>query len=116
MTDSTSGLGNTGRRRVGLSAAAAGLAGRPSSLWAWNASGWSGLPNSGKSSLFNALTGGSALVASHPFSTTETSVGVAQVPDHRLDALATMSSSQQGRARQRRAGRHRRPGGRVVDR
>ena len=52
-----------------------------------------GLPNSGKSSLFNALTGGSALVASHPFSTTETSVGVAQVPDHRLDALAAMSSS-----------------------
>jgi hypothetical protein len=52
-----------------------------------------GLPNSGKSSLFNALTGGSALVASHPFSTTETSVGVAQVPDHRLDALAKMSKS-----------------------
>jgi hypothetical protein len=52
-----------------------------------------GLPNSGKSSLFNALTGGSALVAGHPFSTTETSVGVAQVPDARLIALATMSSS-----------------------
>jgi len=52
-----------------------------------------GLPNSGKSSLFNALTGGTALVASHPFSTTETSVGVAQVPDQRLDALAKMSSS-----------------------
>ncbi len=52
-----------------------------------------GLPNSGKSSLFNALTGGSALVAAHPFSTTETSVGVAQVPDPRLGALATMSSS-----------------------
>jgi len=32
-------------------------------------------------------------VASHPFSTTETSVGVAQVPDHRLDALAKMSAS-----------------------
>jgi GTP-binding protein YchF len=55
--------------------------------------GFVGLPNSGKSSLFNALTGGSAPVASHPFSTTETSVGVAQVPDHRLDALAEMSSS-----------------------
>jgi GTP-binding protein YchF len=52
-----------------------------------------GLPNSGKSSLFNALTGGSALVASHPFSTTESSVGVAQVPDQRLDALAAMSAS-----------------------
>src|SRR5579863_4287002 len=52
-----------------------------------------GLPNSGKSSLFNALTGGSAPVAAHPFSTTETSVGVAQAPDHRLDQLAVMSAS-----------------------
>ena len=52
-----------------------------------------GLPNSGKSSLFNALTGGSAPVAAHPFSTTEASVGVAQVPDHRLAALAEMSKS-----------------------
>lgn len=52
-----------------------------------------GLPNSGKSSLFNALTGGSALVAPHPFSTTETEVGVAHVPDLRLDALAAMSES-----------------------
>ena len=47
-----------------------------------------GLPNAGKSSLFNALTGGNAQVAAHPFSTTETNVGVAKVPDHRLDALA----------------------------
>jgi GTP-binding protein YchF len=52
-----------------------------------------GLPNAGKSSLFNALTGGNAAVASHPFSTTETNVGVAKVPDHRLDALAEMSKS-----------------------
>lgn len=52
-----------------------------------------GLPNAGKSALFNALTGGDAVVASHPFSTTETSVGVAHVPDHRLDALAAMSRS-----------------------
>jgi GTP-binding protein YchF len=52
-----------------------------------------GLPNSGKSSLFNALTGGSALVASHPFSTTETQVGIAKVPDERLDRLAAMSKS-----------------------
>ena len=52
-----------------------------------------GLPNSGKSSLFNALTGGSATVAAHPFSTTETTVGVAQVPDDRLDKLAAMSVS-----------------------
>ena len=52
-----------------------------------------GLPNSGKSSLFNALTGGNAVVAPHPFSTTETSVGIAQVYDHRLIALAEMSKS-----------------------
>ena len=52
-----------------------------------------GLPNSGKTSLFNALTGGSAAVAAHPFSTTETHVGVAHVPDPRLAALAEMSRS-----------------------
>jgi len=52
-----------------------------------------GLPNAGKSALFNALTGGSTPVAAHPFSTTETTVGVAQVPDHRLLALAEMSRS-----------------------
>src|SRR5688572_5719830 len=52
-----------------------------------------GLPNSGKSSLFNALTGGAAAVAAHPFSTTETNVGVAQVADDRLLRLAEMSKS-----------------------
>src|SRR5437660_11040500 len=52
-----------------------------------------GLPNAGKSSLFNALTGGSAMVAAHPFSTTETNVGVAEVSDDRLRALAELSRS-----------------------
>ena len=52
-----------------------------------------GLPNAGKSALFNALTGGSVAVAPHRFSTTETNVGIAQVPDHRLTALAAMSQS-----------------------
>jgi GTP-binding protein YchF len=52
-----------------------------------------GLPNAGKSALFNALTGGNATVASHPFSTTETNVGVAQVPDDRLARLSAMSKS-----------------------
>ena len=52
-----------------------------------------GLPNSGKSALFNALTGGDAVVAPHPFSTTETQMGVATVSDHRLQALAEMSRS-----------------------
>src|SRR5437660_1670705 len=55
--------------------------------------GIAGLPNAGKSALFNALTGGSAAVAPHPFSTTETHVGIAHVPDHRLQALAAMSQS-----------------------
>ncbi len=52
-----------------------------------------GLPNAGKSLLFNALTGGNVPVATHPFTTTETAVGVAHVPDHRLYALAKMSAS-----------------------
>jgi GTP-binding protein YchF len=52
-----------------------------------------GLPNAGKSALFNALTGGSAVVAAHPFSTTETNVGVAPVPDSRLTKLSAMSKS-----------------------
>lgn len=52
-----------------------------------------GLPNSGKSSLFNALTGGTAIVAAHPFSTTETAVGIATVADDRLHRLTEMSAS-----------------------
>jgi GTP-binding protein YchF len=52
-----------------------------------------GLPNSGKSSLFNALTGAHTVVASHPFSTTETTVGIAHVPDERVDRLGAMSRS-----------------------
>jgi GTP-binding protein YchF len=52
-----------------------------------------GLPNSGKSSLFNALTGASTVVARHPFSTTETAVALAHVPDERVDLLAKMSNS-----------------------
>jgi ribosome-binding ATPase len=52
-----------------------------------------GLPNAGKSSLFNALTDGHTPVAPHPFSTTETSLGIAHVPDERLDRLSVMSES-----------------------
>lgn len=52
-----------------------------------------GLPNAGKSALFNALTGGSAVVAPHPFSTTETQMGIAPVADPRLLALSEMSKS-----------------------
>jgi ribosome-binding ATPase len=56
-----------------------------------------GLPNSGKSTLFNALTGGGAAVAPHMFSTIETVHGVADVRDPRLDALDAVASSRSGK-------------------
>ena len=49
-----------------------------------------GLPNVGKSTLFNALTGAKAESANYMFSTIEPNVGSAAVPDERLDALARM--------------------------
>ncbi len=55
--------------------------------------GFVGLPNAGKSSLYNALAGGGALAAPYAFATTDPNVGVAKVPDDRLDALAAMSGS-----------------------
>ena len=55
--------------------------------------GFVGLPNAGKSSLYNALAGGGALAAPYAFATTDPNVGVARVPDPRLDALAQMSAS-----------------------
>ncbi|HEX6615673.1 MAG TPA: redox-regulated ATPase YchF [Gemmatimonadales bacterium] len=51
-----------------------------------------GLPNVGKSTLFNALTSAGALVANYPFATIEPNTGVVQVPDPRLDALARIVS------------------------
>jgi GTP-binding protein YchF len=53
-----------------------------------------GLPNVGKSTLFNALTRKGVLIANYPFATIDPSVGVVAVPDHRLDALSKMSASQ----------------------
>ncbi len=52
-----------------------------------------GLPNAGKSSLYNALTGGGALAAPYPFATKDPNIGVAMVPDERLDRLSEMSKS-----------------------
>ena len=52
-----------------------------------------GLPNSGKSTVFNALTGGGAAVAPHMFSTLESTTGVADVRDPRLRPLAELSAS-----------------------
>lgn len=50
-----------------------------------------GLPNAGKSTLFNALTRGAAQVASYPFTTIDPNVGVVPVPDERLDAIARIT-------------------------
>jgi GTP-binding protein YchF len=52
-----------------------------------------GLPNAGKSSLYNALTSGGALAAPYAFATKDPNIGVATVPDRRLEALAEMSRS-----------------------
>ncbi len=52
-----------------------------------------GLPNAGKSSLYNALTGGGALAAPYPFATKDPNIGIARVPDDRLDRLSEMSQS-----------------------
>lgn len=51
-----------------------------------------GLPNVGKSTLFNALTNAGAQSANYPFCTIEPNVGVVSVPDSRLDYLAKMYS------------------------
>jgi GTP-binding protein YchF len=52
-----------------------------------------GLPNAGKSTLFNALTRNDVLAANYPFATIEPNVGVVGVPDPRLGVLATLFSS-----------------------
>ena len=53
-----------------------------------------GLPNVGKSTLFNALTKNNVLAANYPFATIEPNVGVVGVPDERLPKLAELFSSQ----------------------
>lgn len=53
-----------------------------------------GLPNAGKSTLFNALTRNTVLAANYPFATIEPNVGVVGVPDPRLAALGEMYSSE----------------------
>src|SRR2546428_1449145 len=49
-----------------------------------------GLPNVGKSTLFNALSGASVLAANYPFATKDPNVGVVPVPDDRLEKLAAL--------------------------
>lgn len=53
-----------------------------------------GLPNVGKSTIFNALTSGGANVANYPFCTIDQNVGVVAVPDRRLDRLAEIFKPQ----------------------
>ena len=53
-----------------------------------------GLPNVGKSTLFNALTKAGIAAENYPFCTIEPNVGIVEVPDERLDALSAIVSPQ----------------------
>jgi hypothetical protein len=53
-----------------------------------------GLPNVGKSTVFNALTNNNVLAANYPFATIEPNVGVVSVPDDRLEKLAGVFNSE----------------------
>ena len=53
-----------------------------------------GLPNVGKSTLFNALTNNSILAANYPFATIEPNTGIVAVPDNRLETLASLYDAQ----------------------
>ncbi len=53
-----------------------------------------GLPNVGKSTLFNALTKNSVLAANYPFATIEPNIGVVNLPDDRLEVLAGIFASE----------------------
>jgi GTP-binding protein YchF len=57
--------------------------------------GFVGLPNAGKSSLYNALAGGGALAAPYAFATVDPNIGVAKVPDPRVEQLGEMSHSRE---------------------
>lgn len=54
-----------------------------------------GLPNVGKSTLFNAITSGHATVSNYPFTTIDSNVGVVGVPDSRLDTLSELLKPQE---------------------
>ena len=68
-----------------------------------------GLPNVGKSTLFNALTAAEIPAENYPFCTIDPNVGVVTVPDPKLDALAADREAGESRADRRRVRRHRGP-------
>ena len=76
-----------------------------------------GLPNVGKSTLFNAITNAGAESANYPFCTIDPNVGVVAVPDSRLDWLERLLQAQEDHPRgggvcgHRRAGEGRQPRG-----
>ena len=61
-----------------------------------------GLPNVGKSTLFNALTQSGIEAANYPFCTIEPNVGIVEVPDPRMAELAKIVNPQKNAARHRR--------------
>ncbi len=90
---STWGNGPDGRIRLSVAEDSPTLSGRIDSGLVSLSIGIVGLPNVGKSTLFNALTKNDALAANYPFATIEPNVGVVGVPDARLGKLAEIFGS-----------------------
>jgi GTP-binding protein YchF len=89
-------ISNSQKNHRELDGASAFLRSRPAALDSRFVSlsiGIVGLPNVGKSTLFNALTKAGALAANYPFATIEPNVGIVGVPDPRLAALASLYKS-----------------------
>lgn len=61
-----------------------------------------GLPNVGKSTMFNAITNAGAECANYPFCTIEPNVGVVPVPDERLEVLTKMYNAKKNYSRNNR--------------
>lgn len=75
-----------------------------------------GLPNVGKSTLFNAITNAGAQSANYPFCTIEPNVGIVAVPDKRLNKLRDMYQPNKFTPRYHRVRGYRRAGARRLER